>query len=201
MYLPTSHGFDSYLGIPFSQDMGLSYWFFCNGPPTLDGKPPACDPHPTPPYQPTPIPLLANTTVVEQPAGLYTLAARYAAAATKFIEDSAAAGDPFLLYMPFNHIHAPNSCGAGFCGRSLRGPIGDATEEVDWEVGEIMAAVRKPSNGIGTNTVVFFTSDNGAPMRPDGNLPLRGKRQKVSIAKSTSVSLTWLLWTWMFKHS
>ena len=64
MYLPTSHGFDSYLGIPFSQDMGLSYWFFCNGPPTANGKPPVCDPKPTPPYQPTPIPLLSNTTVI-----------------------------------------------------------------------------------------------------------------------------------------
>ena len=99
MYLPTSHGFDSYLGIPFSQDMGLSYWFFCNGPPTADGKPPVCDPKPTPPFQPTPIPLLSNTTVIAQPAGLYTLAARYAAAATEFIDSCATAGDPFLLYM------------------------------------------------------------------------------------------------------
>jgi hypothetical protein len=41
MYLPTSHGFDEYLGIPFSQDMGLSYWYLCNGPPTEDGKAPA----------------------------------------------------------------------------------------------------------------------------------------------------------------
>eukprot|EP01047_Picozoa_sp_COSAG01_P081396 COSAG01_NODE_16209_length_1259_cov_2.025862_1_plen_54_part_10 len=54
MYLPTSHGFDSYLGIPFSQDMGLSYWFFCNGPPQADGKPPACDPPIHEPYQPSP---------------------------------------------------------------------------------------------------------------------------------------------------
>jgi arylsulfatase A-like enzyme len=30
-FLPTSRGFDSYLGIPFSQDMGLSYWFNCMG--------------------------------------------------------------------------------------------------------------------------------------------------------------------------
>jgi arylsulfatase A len=103
MYLPTSHGFDSYLGIPFSQDMGLSYWFFCNGPPQADGKPPACDPPIHEPYQPSPIPLLANQTVVDQPAGLYTLAARYSAAATGFIESSAAAAEPFLLCPPPRH--------------------------------------------------------------------------------------------------
>ena len=125
--------------------MGLSYWFLCNGPPTKDGKPPTCDPKPQGAYQPTPLPLLANTTVIAQPAGLYTLNARYAAAAVGFIEQSAAAGDPFLLYLPFNHIHAPSSCGAGFCGRSARGPVGDATEEVDWAVGQVMAAV-----GLGT---------------------------------------------------
>jgi hypothetical protein len=137
--------------------MGLSYWYLCNGPPTKDGKPPACNPAPTEPYQPTPIPLLANTTVVSQPAGLYTLTARYTAAANSFIESSAAAGDPFLLYLPFNHIHAPSSCGQGFCGRSARGPVGDATEEVDWAIGQIMDTVRKPSNHIASNTLVFFT--------------------------------------------
>eukprot|EP01050_Picozoa_sp_SAG11_P031061 SAG11_NODE_9470_length_908_cov_1.457355_1_plen_95_part_10 len=95
MYLPTNHGFDEYLGIPFSQDMGLSYWFLCNGPPTEAGKPPACDPGPREPFQPAPIPLLANTSVVAQPAGLFTLASRYSAAATGFIESSAAAAVPF----------------------------------------------------------------------------------------------------------
>ena len=45
---------------------------------------------------------------------------------------------------------------------------------MDWAVGQVMAAVRDPANGIGNSTLVFFTSDNGAPMRPDGNLPLRG---------------------------
>lgn len=124
------------------------------------------DPSPREPYQPAPIPLLANTSVVAQPAGLYTLASRYSAAATGFIESSAAAAAPFLLYLPFNHIHAPSSCGEGFCGRSSRGPIGDATEEVDSVVGDVMAAVRASANNIGSNTLVFFTSDNGAPMRP-----------------------------------
>ena len=90
------------------------------------------------------------------------------------MEAAAHSASPFLLYLAFNHVHAPNSCGAHFCGRSLRGPIGDAVEEMDWAVGQVMATVRDPAHGLGENTLIFFTLDNGAPMRPDGNLPLRG---------------------------
>ena len=63
-FLPTSHGFDEYLGIPFSADMGTSYWH-----PAGQGSV----------FQPTPLPLLNGTaedgcTIIEQPAGLHTLA-------------------------------------------------------------------------------------------------------------------------------
>ena len=62
----------------------------------------------------------------------------------------------FVADVPFNHIHAPNSCAAGFCGKSARGPVGDAVEEMDWAVGEIMAALK--ANGVDENTLTFFTS-------------------------------------------
>jgi arylsulfatase A len=81
--------------------------------------------------------------------------------------------------LAFNHVHAPNSCGANFCGTSKRGPIGDAVQEMDWAVGHVMDTVRSPALGLGDNTLVFFTSDNGAPMRPDGNLPLRGYKTSI----------------------
>ena len=159
MYLPSSRGFDEYLGIPFSQDIGLSFWA------THDYKP-------SPPYFPTPLPLLANYTVVEQPADLFTIAMKYTTITTTFITRNAEAGNPFFVYLPYNHIHGPQSCGARWCGQSKRGPIGDATEEVDWSVGEIMATLT--ASKAKDNTLVFFTSDNGSPQKPDGNLPLRG---------------------------
>ena len=53
---------------------------------------------------------------------------------------------------------------ARWCGQSKRGPIGDATEEVDWVIGEIMATIA--SSKAKDDTLVFFTSDNGAPQRP-----------------------------------
>ena len=104
MYLPTSRGFDKYLGIPFSQDIGMSFW---------DGL---RTPHQ--PYQPTPLPLLNGTAVLEQPADLYTIAEKYAHEATSFIAENAEAAVPFMLYFPFNHIHGPNSCGARWCGQA-----------------------------------------------------------------------------------
>ena len=46
-------------------------------------------------------------------------------------------------------------------------------------VGEVMDVIRAPANKIDKNTLVVFTSDNGAPMRPDGNLPLRGYKTQI----------------------
>ena len=132
-----------------------------------------CNPAPRDPFQPVPVPLLANYTVIEQPAGLYTIAKRYTAAAIEFITASADADMDFFLYFPFNHVHAPDSCGEGFCGKSLRGPIGDAVEEMDWVVGKVLNTLRSLP-GVANNSIVWFTSDNGSPKRPDGNLPLRG---------------------------
>ena len=210
-YLPTSRGFSQYLGIPFSQDMGISFW---RHSPHLTAAPPF-QPVPTPTplnhsrylatqltvilqethssfYKEThspeqvPLPLLNGTTVVEQPVGLHQLVAKYVQFATDFINAQAEAGKPFYLYVPFNHIHAPNSCSPGFCGKAPRGPIGDAVEEMDWAVGQIMSTLK--SAGVDENTLTFFTSDNGAPLgNPDGlgdsdyfgNLPLRGGKAQV----------------------
>ncbi len=160
------------LGIPFSQDMGSSYWFDCMSKPDPEGAF-DCNPAPADPFQPVPVPLLANYTVIAQPAGLYTIAKRYATAAVDFITASAEADKEFFLYFPFNHVHAPDSCGEDFCGKSARGPIGDAVEEMDWVVGEVMTTLRTLPR-LANNSIVWFTSDNGAPKRPDGNLPLRG---------------------------
>jgi arylsulfatase A len=166
--------------------MGLSFWLTLGWKPSL-------------PYEPTPLPLLNGTKVVEQPCGLHTVVRRYSDAAVGFIGTHAKAGTPFYLYVPYNHVHHPNSCGPDFCGKSTRGPIGDAVEEMDWSVGHIMGALK--TTGVDNNTLVFFTrlafgrhtkrctshkphfspsalfpssSDNGAPQRPDGNTPLRG---------------------------
>jgi hypothetical protein len=134
--------------------MGLSWWENCADR-TNHSSADVCNPPPLDPRngggRPSPLPLFANMTIVDQPAGLYTLAARYATAATKFIGESAAIEEPFLLYLPWNHIHGPNSCSATSCGQSVRGPIGDATQDMDSALGTVMASIRTEPK-IATNT-------------------------------------------------
>ena len=60
-------------------------------------------------------------TVVEQPANLGTLTARYVAQATEFMLDAIQTGRPFLLYLAFTHVHAPNFASEAFCNTSARG--------------------------------------------------------------------------------
>ena len=46
-----------------------------------------------------------------------------------------------------------------FAGKSKAGKFGDAVEEIDWSVGEIIKKLRELN--IEQNTLIFFTSDNG----------------------------------------
>jgi arylsulfatase A-like enzyme len=46
-----------------------------------------------------------------------------------------------------------------FRGKSGRGIYGDVVQELDWSVGEIVAAIDR--EGLKGSTLVIFTSDNG----------------------------------------
>jgi arylsulfatase A len=62
-----------------------------------------------------------------------------------------------------------------FRGRSSNGPWGDSVEEIDWSTGEILSAVKE--NGLDAQTLIVWTSDNGAPRRMPTqglNRPLAG---------------------------
>ncbi|HPA17064.1 MAG TPA: sulfatase [Verrucomicrobiae bacterium] len=151
-FLPTRQGFDSYFGIPYSEDM----------------LPRKGKPWP-------PLPLMRDGRVVEAGVDCNTLTRRYTEAAIAFIR--ANRERPFFLYLP----HAtPGSSGQsfaseGFRGKSANGLWGDAVEELDSSTGEILGELREL--GLAKRTVVLFTSDNGAMRRdpPQGsNAPLKG---------------------------
>jgi arylsulfatase A len=187
VYLPHHRGFDSYFGIPFSCDMGCSPW---HGPDAMD--PSRCG---RSAGQPTPLPLLrghpgSDATVEEAPCDLSTLTARYADFGASFITQQSAAKKPWLLYASFSHVHVTDAnyskanpppgysnwqfSSPKFCGSSGRGGTGDAVQEMDDAVGQLMAAVK--AAGVDSNTITFVSSDNGNPEYGDmlGNLPLRG---------------------------
>lgn len=160
-FLPTNQGFDHFFGIPYSDDMTERVW-------ERDGS-----------HWP-PLPLMVNEQVIEAPADRNGLTARYTEEALKWIE--AHMEKPFFLYLP----HAmPGSTpepfsGEAFRGKSKNGPWGDSVEELDWSTGQIID--RLEALGLAENTLVVWTSDNGAPLAKDpsdlrrgSNLPLSGR--------------------------
>ncbi len=136
-FLPTRQGFDHYLGIPYSNDMLKK---------SADTKIPV-------------VPLLRDEKIVELMDGdaQTRLVEIYTKEAVDFIGRNK--DQPFYLYFAHNAVHTPIHPGAAFAGKSQNGRFGDWVEEVDWSVGQVLAALR--SQGLDKDTLVVFTSDNG----------------------------------------
>jgi arylsulfatase A-like enzyme len=139
--LPTAQGFDHYFGIPYSNDM------------TAD--------HPL--FEMPRLPLMEDERVIEngnegdKGFDQTDLTVRYTNRAVSFIEDNR--DGPFFLYLAYSQPHFPNYASAAWAGSSGRGRYGDAVQEIDWSVGEILATLEE--TGLDENTVVMFASDNG----------------------------------------
>jgi arylsulfatase A-like enzyme len=103
------------------------------------------------------IPLMRGAEVIETEPDQSQLTPRYTAEAINFIRS--AKGNPFFLYLAHTFPHVPTFASERFRGKSLRGPYGDAVEELDWSVGEVMKAVAREN--LASDTLVLFTSDNG----------------------------------------
>ena len=145
-YLPTSNGFDSYFGIPYSNDMDR----VADAP-----KGRAAFLEPLVKYWN--VPLMRDEQIVERPADQRTITRRYTEEAVRFIKQNRK--QPFFLYLPHSLPHVPLFRSTKFEGRSARGLYGDVIEEIDWSVGQILKTLR--TLRLDDNTIVFFTSDNG----------------------------------------
>ena len=119
----------------------------------------------------TPRVLMHNTDVIEDQTDLNSLTGKYTEKAVDFINRSK--GSPFFLYMPHTFPHIPLGASARFRGKSPEGLYGDAVEEVDWSVGQVLEALKK--NGLEQNTLVMFSSDNG-PWYQGSPGKLRGRK-------------------------
>jgi len=155
VFLPTRQGFDSWLGIPYSDNAHKK---------------------PSRPHWPE-LPLMRNEKVIVQPVDPNTLTKRYTEDAIRFMREQAQSGQPFFLYMPQAMPGSTNAPGAStaFKGKSKNGPWGDSIEELDWSLGEVIKEIK--SLGLDDDTLVIWTSDNGAPKHnpPQGrNLPMGG---------------------------
>jgi arylsulfatase A len=181
--LPTDQGFDTYFGIPYSNDMGTAEDGAKSNPGDTP-KPRPANAKPGPDRDETglkgnsqpPLPLLRGRTVIERVRqdGQTTITRRYTEEAVAFLQARAAEpGKPFFLYLPHTAVHFPLYPGLEFRSRSANGLLGDWVEEVDWSVGRVLDTLR--SLGLDRSTLVIFTSDNGGTPK-SSNAPLRGHK-------------------------
>jgi len=140
-FLPLQHGFDEYIGLPYSNDM----WPINNS----GGR-----------FNFPELPLIAGNEVKEFitcQKGQDKLTTLYTEEAVDFINRNAK--KPFFLYLSHSMPHVPLGVSDKFRGKSEQGMYGDVMMEIDWSVGEISKALDK--NKITDNTILIFTSDNG----------------------------------------
>ncbi|MEM6688313.1 MAG: sulfatase [Planctomycetota bacterium] len=181
--LPTYQGFDSYYGIPYSNDMwidpanrlakdislreGMEMQELESG---LTRK--------------QVVPLMRDEEIIEYPCDQTTVTKRYTEESVKFIRQNK--DNAFFLYLPHTMVHRPLAVSEAFENRN-ESLLWDAIEEVDWSVGEILKTLKE--EGIAENTLVVFTSDNGAAV--GSSKPLRAKKASVYDGGIREPTLMW----------
>lgn len=116
-------------------------------------------------------PLYRGTSAIEDPINAQMLHLRFVEESLAFITKHN--NRPFFLFLSTTSPHKPLIPSPEFAGRSRAGAYGDVVEELDWGVGEIMAALKE--NGLADNTLVIVTSDNG-PFPEGSSGGLRGSK-------------------------
>lgn len=134
-FLPTRHGFDDYFGLPYSNDMWPR--------------------HPTAKFPD--LPLIDDARTIAKNPDQTQLSTWYTERAVKFIDQHHQR--PFFLYVPHSMPHVPLFVSDKYAGKTKRGLFGDVIAEIDWSVGQILAALDR--HQIADRTLVIFTSDNG----------------------------------------
>jgi len=167
-YRPQRHGFDSFFGVLYSNDMTL-----------------------VPVFKWPRFALLRGNKSVESPAKVRNLTRHYTAEAVRFIEQHKER--PFFLFLSHTMPHVPVRPSDEFRGRSAFGRYGDVVEELDASTGEVLRALKE--NGLDENTMVVFTSDNGPYLggvvrekgeKPDKRGQARGSTGGLRGAKGTT---------------
>ncbi len=147
-FLPTDHGFETYFGIPYSNDMDRVLETRGVSQITLAEEEN---------FEAYNVPLMRDDQIIERPADQRTITKRYTEEAVERIREFK--DEPFFVYLAHSLPHIPLFRSEEFKEVSLAGFYGDVIEEIDWSVGRILETLEE--EGIAENTMVIFTSDNG----------------------------------------
>ena len=133
-FLPVGKGFDSWFGLPYSNDM-IRPWVQTDEP----------------------LWLYRGAEPVEHPVDQDQLTMRYTQEVASVIREDSSG--PFFAYLAYSMPHLPLRTAGRFRGRSRAGLYGDVIEAIDWSVGAILEELEQ--SGKADETIVIFTSDNG----------------------------------------
>jgi arylsulfatase A-like enzyme len=196
-YLPTVHGFDEFYGIlyhlnameePYQADYPKESRFRAMfGPRNIvDSKATAIDDSTTDPRwgkvgkqtitDGGPLPPHPNMDPAAK-TNMEDIDTELVRRSNDFMDRSVKAGKPFFLWHNSTRTHVWTHLSPKWDNKSGYGLYADAMMELDWEVGELLKKL--DDLGIANNTIVVFTSDNGAETFswPDGgNHPFRGEK-------------------------
>ncbi|SDA69793.1 C-terminal region of aryl-sulfatase [Algoriphagus alkaliphilus] len=148
-FLPTRQGFDSYFGLPYSNDMWPK--------------------HPESKNYYPPLPLIEGEKTIAYLDDQQELTSWYTYKSLEFIEKNQE--NPFFLYLAHSMPHVPLFVSDKFKGKSEQGLYGDVMMEIDWSVGEIRKKLKEL--GLSENTLIIFTSDNGPWLSYGGHAGLK----------------------------
>ncbi|GAB5521087.1 MAG: sulfatase [Rhodothermales bacterium] len=138
-FLPTEHGFDTFYGIPYSNDM----WPY----------------HPENPEAWGDLPTIEDTTIVGYNTDQTRFTTDFTNRAVSFMEEKAAQDQPFFAYLAHPMPHVPLFVSEERAEASGAGLYGDVIAEIDWSAGQVLETIKRL--GLDDNTLVIFTSDNG----------------------------------------
>jgi len=154
--LPRQNGFDSYYGIPYSNDM--------NHPDNNGKVSPVADEgwiHQDEWVKKWNTPLIQNEEIIELPVNQRTITRRYTDKAIEFVTTNK--DKPFFLYLPHSMPHVPLFVPADVHDPDPQSAYTCTIEHIDAEVGRLVQTVR--DLGLADTTYIIFTTDNGPWIR------------------------------------
>lgn len=137
-FLPTNHGFDTFVGIPYSNDMWPMH------PEAKKGTYP-------------PLPYYNDTEIVYSQPDQAQFTKDFTNLTIDFIKEHQ--DEPFFVYLPHPMVHVPLHVSDEWDGATGMGMYADVVAEIDDGVGRIIDTVNEL--GIEDDTLIIFTSDNG----------------------------------------
>ena len=197
-FLPTRHGFDEYIGIPYSNDMdwnvnGITFDKLISRPDLYEEYAKISSVITEQIFNPNikdwNVPLLRSIKrsdgytdeVLERPADQELITKNYTEYSINFLEQSVKNNKPFFLFLSHSMPHVPLFRSEDFVDKSKLGIYGDVIEEIAWSVGQIISTLKKLNQN--DNTYIIFTSDNG-PWLLYG--PHGGKAEPLRSGKGTT---------------